>query len=413
MTSVVSSTPPTNSANDHAIVIQPRAVFDLLLLIGVIALTICLDVNLVIVPTQRVFSPCEHSIGYPYIPEDQVKVNWKVMLSYILVVPIASMILIDTFVRRTTAERSIKRITYYVTSLCITDIITSVIALGSSSMTPDFLSRCNLQSQSFSNISCTALPLSSQLVSPSLCTGPSDILFEGYHNFPNRLATLTMFSMLFTSYYIRNHVPFTQSRVLPYLLYLLPLIGGLYASVTQFADNRGSGWAVAFGIALGLAAATVTQTVFFGGMKRSYKGEDVSELREFLSAHAKPIEDPSVAAALSATLSKRMGGGSGGTYPMSPLGDAQSSMELGGGAADMSFDVPSSYNTPAVSRSLSRSQPVIAQQLGVTAPPSLPPSTLLPSRRTISSNSISTLAPPLSAIVAASAAAKGASFRAR
>jgi hypothetical protein len=91
-----------------------------------------------------------------------------------------------------------------------------------------------------------------------------------------------------------------SSRLVPVLLQLFPLGGALWAGASQHADYRAHGVDVLAGFAVGLVFACAVQTHFLGGLKRSYRGEDPTEVAEFLLTHSRTMDDPEVAAAFAA-----------------------------------------------------------------------------------------------------------------
>ncbi len=86
-----------------------------------------------------------------------------------------------------------------------------------------------------------------------------------------------------------------NSRIWPVLLQLLPVLGGgVWCGASPYADGRAHGVDILAGFTLGAAVAGYFQYSYFGSLQRSFKGEDSTEIAEFLLMHSKPMNDPEV-----------------------------------------------------------------------------------------------------------------------
>lgn len=261
---------------------------DWLLLAGFIAFSVCLAGGLIVSPRGAYFAVGDAAYSFPHVPDDTVAVTLRALTAYVIVVPCGTIILVDGMLRRTTAERMTRRLQYALLGLALALLLCATAQLASGALTPDWLARCVLAAGASGVLRSDAA---------GVCTSTDDAaVTAGRMSFPSTTATLTAYSMIITALYVRNHVWFSSSRFLPVLLQVLPLAGGVWATLAAYSDARAHGVDILAGLGLGTGVAAWTQWALLGGLKRSYKGEDATEVIEFLRHHGKPADDPEVAA---------------------------------------------------------------------------------------------------------------------
>lgn len=271
------SKPPING--NTATVARSKYRFDGIGVVGLCIFACCLEGALIVDPKQIAFALSDSDLGYPFVHDENVSVSWRGMIAYSLAVPLAALILVDGFLRRTTGERSARRVLHYLLGLGIVILLCAILQLSLGALTPDFISRCNPSANATNLV----------LAGSNICQADSQTVRQGRMSFPNLIAATSIYSMMVTALYLRNHVYIPDSRIWPILLQMAPVCGGLWCGGTQYSDHRAHGVDLLAGFAVGFATFCYIQYCFFGGLKRSFKGEDSTEIAEFLLMHSKPL----------------------------------------------------------------------------------------------------------------------------
>jgi hypothetical protein len=169
----------------------------------VVALAVCLELGLIVAPRDHAFRATDASISYPFVAENNVSVSWRTLTAYSLAAPLGTIVLVDGLVRRTRAERTMKRLIAYVFGAAAVLLACAVIQLASSVLTPDYVSRCNPDPSS--------IPLSG-LLDESSCRGDHGQVRRGRMSFPNTVAAISAYAMIIEALYVRNHVYVSEAK---------------------------------------------------------------------------------------------------------------------------------------------------------------------------------------------------------
>ena len=301
--------------------INRKQTFDILGIIGYTLFTIFLQTGAILQPKQRYFYLHDTTLRYPYIPEysttftnnnnnnpsstssssiigtstnTTVTITQNILWMYSILVPLLCILFIDSFIRRTNGNRTIQRLYYAFFGGITVILICTIIQISTSTLTPDFQSRCRDTIQQYLNSTTTTTSSDNPIINTNQCMGDTTILLYGRMSFPNLVAALTTYSMIITSVYIYIHIYIPNSQIWPVLFQTLPLFLGLYAAVSPYSDYRAHGIDIFCGIIIGLLCSIIIQYKFLGQLKRSYYGEDPTEIAEFLLTHAKVYEDTQI-----------------------------------------------------------------------------------------------------------------------
>lgn len=249
--------------------------FEAVLAFGLLAFAVTLDLGLIVDPRSVDVLASDASYSRLLISDASQLANAQTVAAFAGVLTPALIILVDACARRSRFSRSIRRIIGYGVGAALVVTACAAMRLSSGIPAPDFLARCGAPS----NVS---------RVTDLTCTRPVPV--SSLASFPSTNAALAMYATALCSLYLFCHVPSGESTF-SVVLQAAPIIGGLATALAQVGSARAHASDAAWGIVVGLLVAVFVQSRFFGGLARSYHGEDATELAEFLHAHSAAAND--------------------------------------------------------------------------------------------------------------------------
>lgn len=243
--------------------------FDAVLTAGLIVFGVCLDLGLVVSSRAVDVSAGDPRYSRLPTPESSLIASPRSAAAVSGLLAPLFIILVDGCIRESTMPKTFWRLTGYAFGIGLLLTANGALRAAGGGAAPDFWANC------------AASAGISRVTDLQQCASPVPLYARA--SFPSTPAALYVYSSLMFAMYARNHVHMLSS-VAALLLQTAPVIGGLAAAAAQAADARAHVGDVVVGILVGVAASTIVQFRFLGGIKRSFYGEDASELKEFLLA---------------------------------------------------------------------------------------------------------------------------------
>ena len=243
--------------------------FEMLLTVGTLIFGVALDQGLIAAPRSVDVLAADVSFSRRVVPDALQLANSTAVAALAGVLTPALIFAVDACGRRSRVGRTLRRVIGYGVGAALVLTTCAAMRLSSGIPAPDFLARCGA-------------PLNATRVSENLCSHAVPV--STLASFPSTNAALAMYSTALCALYLFCHVPTGESTV-SIILQAAPVIGGLAAALAQVGGARAHASDAAWGIVVGLIIAAFVQARFFGGLARSYHGEDATELAEFLHAH--------------------------------------------------------------------------------------------------------------------------------
>jgi hypothetical protein len=249
--------------------------FDALLSVAMLSFAVTLDAGLIAGPRSVDIMASDVRYNRLYVPDASQLASSTTVAVFAGVLAPALILVVDACARRSRVDKTIRRLIGYGAGAALVVTACAAMRLTSGSPAPDFLAQCAASSNAtrVQDAACTRVVPVATLAS-----------------FPSTNAALSVFSTTLSSLYLYCHIPMGDG-VVSSLLQGAPIIGGLAAALSQVGGARAHASDVAWGVVVGLVVTACIQLRFFGGVARSFYGEDATELAEFLHAHHMAAND--------------------------------------------------------------------------------------------------------------------------
>jgi hypothetical protein len=257
-------------------VIMPHAcaslALDALLTTLALGVAVALDLGLLVAPRGVDVLVSDAAHARLVVPDSALLASAARVAAFAGALPPLLILVVDSCARRSRADRTARRLLGYAAGAAVTVAACGAMRMAGGRAAPDFLAACAPAATTTRVVGGRGAECSRAVAVATLAS------------FPSTPAALALYSTALCAFYVRAHVNLGDG-VGPTLLQAGIVIGGLAAALAQRGDARAADVDVAAGLAIGAAAAALTQVRFFGGLARSFCGEDASELAEFLHAH--------------------------------------------------------------------------------------------------------------------------------